>query len=222
AIRQAKGEWILALNPDVLLAPNFVSCLLKGGELDPSIGTVCGKLLRASPTLGIPPERQVDSAGIYFTPTFRHLDRGSNLPDEEQYNQPAFVFGATAAAALYRRGMIENVTVEEEFFDEDFFLYREDADVSWRAQLQGWRCLYLPEAVGYHVRSVFPERRRSLPEAINRLSVQNRFLMRMKNATLSLYLRNFLLVTVWDIGAFFYCLLAERSSLSAFLSVFRY
>jgi len=131
------------------------------------------------------------------------------------------VFGATAAAALYRKSMMEDVSVNGEFFDEDFFVYREDADVSWRAQLLGWRCLYLPDAVGYHVRSVFPERRNTLPPEINRRCVQNRFLMRIKNATFSLYLRHFLPVTLRDFGVLFYCLLTERSSLAAFFSVGR-
>ena len=221
AIRQTAGEWVLALNPDVRLTPDFISCLLDGRNLDPDIGTVCGKLLRASPSLDIPAEARLDSAGIYFTPTFRHLDRGSNLPDSPEYNRPALVFGATAAAALYRKSMIEDISVGGEFFDEDFFLYREDADVSWRAQLLGWRCLYIPEAAGYHVRTVFPGRRRSLPAEINRQCVQNRFLMRIKNATLSLYLRHFLPVTVWDIGVVLYCLFAERTSLGAFSSVIR-
>ena len=180
AIRQTAGEWVLALNPDVRLMPNFISCLLEGTTLAADIGTVCGKLLRATPSLDIPKEARVDSAGIYFTPTFRHLDRGSNQPDSPAYSQPALVFGATAAAALYRKSMIADISVNGEFFDEDFFLYREDADVSWRAQLLGWRCLYLPEAVGYHVRSVFPERRHMLPPEINRHCVRNRFLMRIK------------------------------------------
>ena len=221
AIRQAAGDWILALNPDVMLAPNFVSCLVQGGDIDPRIGTVCGKLLRATPSLEIPDKRLIDSAGIYFTPSFRHFDRGSNLPDGEEYSQPAFVFGSTGAAALYRRQLIEDATIDGEFFDQDFFLYREDADVAWRAQLLGWRCLYLPEAVGYHVRRVFPGRRRSLPDLINRQSVENRFLMRIKNVTLPLYLRNFLPVTVRDIGVVLYCLLAERGSLGAFASLVR-
>ncbi len=220
AIRRASGEWVLALNPDVRLTNNFISRLLDR-KLDADIGTVCGKLIRALPTLEIPSEIRLDSAGIYFTPSFRHLDRGSNLPDREEYNRPALVFGATAAAALYRRKMIEDISVEGEFFDEDFFLYREDADVSWRAQLQGWRCLYLPEAVGYHVRSVFPGCRRALPPLINRQSVQNRFLMRIKNATLPVYVRNFLPVTARDLGVILYCIFAERSSLGAFSSVIR-
>lgn len=216
AMREALGEWILALNPDVLLRPNFVSCLLEAASLDPAVGTVCGKLLRAHPDLSVPDKPQMDSAGIYFTPTFRHFDRGMHQPDRQEYDLPAYVFGATGAAAFYRRSMIEDVSIEGEFFDEDFFFSREDADVSWRAQLLGWKCLYTPRALGYHVRRVFPGVRPHLPEAINRHSVKNRFLMRIKNSSLGLYFRNWLPVTIRDLGIAAYCLVRERASLRAF------
>ena len=221
AIREARGAWILALNPDVLLRPDFISCLMETAAQDAGVGTVCGKLRRALPDLGIPDSPEMDSAGIYFTPTFRHFDRGMHQPDEGQYDAPAYVFGATGAAALYRREMIEDISIEGEFFDEDFFFSREDADVSWRAQLLGWSCLYTPRAVGYHVRRVFPGVRRLLPEHINRHSVKNRFLMRMKNATAPLYLRNLVPVTVRDLGILGYCLLRERSSLEGFTYLVR-
>jgi GT2 family glycosyltransferase len=68
-------------------------------------------------------------------------------------------------------------------------VYREDADVAWRAQLLGWRCIYTPHARGYHVRNVLPGNRRALPPVINMHSVKNRFLMRMKNITGDLYRR---------------------------------
>ncbi|MBI3935304.1 MAG: glycosyltransferase family 2 protein [Acidobacteria bacterium] len=216
AMREACGEWILALNPDVLLKPNFVSCLMQAGSQDTAVGTVCGKLLRALPDLAIPENPEMDSAGIYFTPTFRHFDRGMHQPDRKEYDIPAYVFGATGAAAFYRRKMIQDVMIEGEFFDEDFFFSREDADLSWRAQLLGWKCLYAPSAVGYHVRRVFPGVRQYLPDAINRHSVKNRFLMRMKNSSFALYLRHWLPVTVRDLGIAAYCLVRERASLSAF------
>ena len=79
--------------------------------------------------------------------------------------------------------MIDDIAVDGEFFDSDFFVYREDADVAWRAQLMGWRCIYTPHARGYHVRKVLPGNRRALPPVINMHSVKNRFLMRMKNMT---------------------------------------
>ena len=76
----------------------------------------------------------------------RHLDRGSQEVDNGHYLKNEYVFGATAAAALYRREMIDDISIDGEFFDPDFFVYREDADVAWRAQLLGWRCIYTPHA----------------------------------------------------------------------------
>jgi hypothetical protein len=83
--------------------------------------------------------------------------------------------------------MIEDIAVGGEFFDSDFFTYREDADVAWRAQLLGWKCLYDPTACGYHVRKLRPGMRRQLAPEINMHSVKNRFLMRIKNITPKLY-----------------------------------
>ena len=93
----------------------------------------------------------------------RHFDRGWRQPDERQFDHAEYVFGATAAAALYRRDMIEDISIQGEFYDPDFFIYREDADVAWRAQLMGWKCMYAPYARGYHVRKVLPGNRRALP-----------------------------------------------------------
>lgn len=216
AIALAEGDWVLTLNPDVLLMPNFVSALVEAGQIDPKVGTVCGKLLTIRPTFDLPEKQLVDSTGIYFTPMLRHLDRGSQEVDNGHYLNFEYVFGATAAAALYRRAMIEDVSILDEFFDPDFFVYREDADVAWRAQLMGWRCLYTPMARGYHVRAVLPGNRRALPAAINMHSVKNRFLMRIKNMTGHLYWRNWVSITARDIVVVGACLVHEHTSLKAF------
>lgn len=216
AIRMSRGEYILALNPDVLLMPGFIMNLVQTAKQDPRAGTVCGKLLALSAHFEIPDTPLIDSTGIYFTPTLRHLDRGSQEVDEGHYTEPEYVFGATAAAALYRRRMIDDISIDGEFFDEDFFVYREDADVAWRAQLMGWRCLYTPYALGYHVRTVTPGNRRALPAVINMHSVKNRFLMRIKNMTPGLYKRNFWSVLGRDIVVVGACLLHEHTSLKAF------
>ncbi len=216
AVALSRGDWVLALNPDVLLMPNFITALVDAGRVDRKVGSVCGKLLALTPTFEIPEQARVDSTGIYFTPTLRHLDRGSQEIDNGHYLNMEYVFGATAAAALYRREMIEDVLIDGEFFDPDFFVYREDADVAWRAQLLGWRCLYTPRARGYHVRNVLPGNRRALPPIINMHSVKNRFLMRIKNITPNLYLRNWLSITGRDLLVVGCCLLREQTSLKAF------
>jgi len=212
----AGAEWIFTLNPDVLLLPDFVAELMKVAGHSPEVGTLCGKLLMMDASFQIPDQRVVDSTGIYFTPMLRHHDRGCLENDNGHYCDYEYVFGATAAAACYRMKMIEDISVDGEFFDSEFFTYREDADVAWRAQLMGWKCVYVPTAFGYHVRKVRPGMRRFLPPEINMHSVKNRFLMRLKNITTGVYLRNALPITIRDLGILAYCLLVERSSLKAF------
>src|SRR5579864_2960612 len=210
AIGLCSGEWVLTLNPDVLLLPSFIQALVDAGNIDRKIGTVCGKLLTMTATFDIPAKPVVDSTGIYFNPMLRHLDRGSQEVDNGHYLQYEYVFGATAAAALYRREMIEDIALDGEFFDSDFFVYREDADVAWRAQLMGWRCVYAPYARGYHVRKALPGNRRALPAFINMHSVKNRFLLRMKNMTWDLYRRNWFSITIRDMVVVSCCLLDPR------------
>lgn len=181
AIRETRCRWVLTLNPDLVLAPSFIAELVARTGRDPRVGTLCGKLLRLGAD-GVPVSPPVvDSTGIVFTRDFRHLDRGCGALDRGEWDREEKVFGASGAAALYRREMIDDVMIDGQFFDEEFFAYREDADVAWRAQLFGWDCLYVPSAVGYHVRRVFPWNRAALPKALARHSVKNRFLMRIKN-----------------------------------------
>src|SRR5437763_7797115 len=215
AIAISSGDWVLTLNPDVLLLPNFIEALVDAGQINPKVGTVCGKLLAMTATFDIPAKPLVDSTGIYFNPMLRHLDRGSQEIDNGHYLKHEYVFGATAAAALYRREMIDNISLDGEFFDSDFFVYREDADVAWRAQLMGWPRIYAPVARGCHVRNVLPGNRRALPPEINMHSGKSRFLMRVKNISGDLYLKNWFSITVRDLAVVGCCLLWEHSSLRA-------
>jgi GT2 family glycosyltransferase len=221
AIAASRGEWVMTLNPDVLLLPGFIQALVDAGNIDPRIGTVCGKLLTIKSSFDLPDRPLVDSTGIYFTPMLRHLDRGSQEVDNGHYLRNEYVFGATAAAALYRREMIDDISDDGEFFDTDFFVYREDADVAWRAQLLGWTCLYTPQARGYHVRKVLPGNRRELSAAINMHSVKNRFLMRMKNITGPLYRKHWMSITGRDLVVVGCCLIREQSSLRGLWYVLR-
>ncbi len=213
AIAESRGEWVLVLNPDVVLAPKFISALIAGLDTrnDSAIGMACGRLVSTVPG-------RLDSTGMYFTPQLRHFDRDGRQEDRGQHMQPEYVFGSTGAAALYSRAMIDAISIPAshgapEFFDHDFFAYREDADLAWRAQLMGWNCLYVPTAVGSHVRTCTPENRRQMAPAVNMHSVKNRFLMRIKNIGAGLYLRHLVSITARDLSAIAYCLLRERTSL---------
>ena len=200
----ARGESVLLVNPDAFLereyVANCVAALDRAGE---TFGMATGKLYRANEP-GV-----VDTMGIRMTRTGRHLDIQSDVTNNE-------VFGVSGAAAMYRRAFIDDVSIDGQFLDEDFHTYREDADVAWRGRLFGWRALYVPEAVGYHVRTVTPERRRALPPSINMHSVKNRFMLRLKNEGAYLALRNAPFELARDLVVVAAALTVERSSLPAF------
>jgi len=221
AMSHAHADWFLVLNPDVRVTKNFVRILVAAGEAEESRGSVCGKLLGMSADLTIPDKPIFDSTGIYFTSNLRHFDRGSQVADTGQYERGEYVFGATGAACLYRRKMMDDISLNGEHFDNDFFAYREDADLAWRAQLYGWKCWYTPEAAAYHVRHVLPDKRSAMPALINMHSVKNRWLMRIKNVTADLYARHFVAITVRDCLVVAGCLLREQSSLRGFAIVGR-
>ena len=77
----APRAWVLTLNPDVLLEPDFIRNLVEAGESDSGAGAVCGKLLSIGPGFEPLPEPRIDSTGIFFTPAMRHFDRGWHEPD---------------------------------------------------------------------------------------------------------------------------------------------
>ncbi len=221
AIHDSAADYVLVLNPDVVLEPSFIDVMIRALDADQTAGSASGKLWRWEAGTVEPaeaPARQgaaaiLDTTGIYLTPNQRHFDRGSGERDIGQYETCEYVFGASGAAAFYRRDMLDSVRAGSEYFDEAFFAYREDADLAWRAQWMGWRCLYVPEACGYHARQVLPERRPRLPAAINMHSFKNRFLLRLKNMDAGTYARFFLQITLRDAGALLYVLTRERSSL---------
>ncbi len=213
--REYPAPYVLFLNPDTVLEPRFVEEL--AGVLDDraDAGSATGKLLRMD-------GRTIDSTGIVMTRNQRHLDRGAGEVDTGQHDAPGEVFGVSGAAALYRYACLEAVGVDGMFFDEDFFAYREDADLAWRCRLMGWRSFYVPAAVARHRRRVTPERRSSLPKTINRHAVKNRFLLRMNNLTPGLYRRLFWDITARDLAVVGYVLLKEWSSIPGLWYVFRH
>src|SRR2546430_5993488 len=117
---------------------------------------------------------------------------------------------------------LENVSINGQYFDEDFFAYREDADLAWRCRLLGWNSIYVPAAVAKHRRRVTPERRSELPKAINYHSVKNRFLLRLNNMTAQLYRRDFWPITKRDLVVIGFVLLREWSSLPAVFYIVRH
>jgi GT2 family glycosyltransferase len=207
--RRFPSDYVLFLNPDTVLHPAFIGELVSALDARPDAASASGKLIRLDGTT-------IDSTGIIMTRQQRHLDRGADELDTGQFDEPGDIFGPSAAAALYRYRALDDVAINGQYFDEDFFAYREDADLAWRCRLLGWNSIYVPAAVAQHRRRVTPERRGKLPKEINRHSVKNRFLLRINNITKDLYRRDFWQITQRDLAVIGYVLIREWSSIPAF------
>ena len=223
-IAATEAAWVLLLNPDCAPRPDFVSRLLGALHSRPEserVGAITGKLLRASgPQLE--PEPILDAAGMLVTCSGRHFDRGAGEPDIGTFDKPAWVFGGTGAATLFRREALADIAYPDgEVFASSFFAYREDAELAWRLQWRAWSCLYVPTAVAAHRRHFRPEGGRRGHASINRYSVRNRFLLRMHCADPGWHLWClpwWLLRDLMVVGA---CLTVERASLPALADVWR-
>lgn len=141
--RLARGTWLALLNADAYPEADWLENLIAAAEDNPQFTFFSSRQIQADTP------RLLDGAGDTY--------HASGLAWRQHYNRPVNeyglyaeeVFGACAAAALYRRDDFLAVGG----FDETFFSYFEDVDLSFRLRLMGGRCLYVPNAVVHHVGS---------------------------------------------------------------------
>jgi GT2 family glycosyltransferase len=214
-IEASGGRYVLALNPDCRLEPDFAAVLAVRLDARTDVGSASGRIFRGEgPELR--PTSRLDSTGIVFHASGRHFDRGSEEEAEGRYLREEEINGTTGAAGFYRREALETAKISTGYFDSDFFLYREDADLAWRLRNLGWKCLYVPGAVASHRRHNLPSRRRRMSPLANYHSVKNRFLLRINNQSGGEFLTTLVPAIARDVVVLGACLTVERSSLPAF------
>ena len=208
-IRLAKSEFVMVLNPDIILEPDYIEKCVRQMREDKKIGAITGKLYRYD----FEKEKKtkvIDTVGLYSFRNRRIIDEGQGVEDEGQFNVAKEVFGVSGACPMYRKEALIDCRVPvgagDEYFDEDFFMYKEDVDLSWRMRLFGWKCFYLPTAVGYHGRGTGVLKRFTHLEVLKNRSKLSRFqkyysyknqrLMQAKNELCGGFFRNFFPI-VW-------------------------
>lgn len=209
-IALSASDYIMVLNPDVTLQNDYVKNIINEMEQDENIGSATGKLYRDVDHCII------DSTGVIIKKNRRAFDRGSGEIDRGQFDQLQDLFGVSGAAAVYRREMIRDISVDGQFFDETFFAYKEDVDVSWRAQLLGWKSLFVPSAIAEHSRGWQEEKKRSdIPVFIRQKSYINRYFCMLKNDVISHFTLHFPIIFLYEVLSLTYAALKERETLSA-------
>lgn len=139
-IRAARGEIIALLNNDTEADPHWVAELVRALAQHPDAGSAASKMLLFDR------RDTFHSAGDSFRTDGLPANRGVWQHDAGQFDREEYVFSGCGGAVAYRREMLEQIGL----LDELFFFSCEDVDLAWRAQLAGWRCIYVPTAVVYH------------------------------------------------------------------------
>ena len=262
AIRECQGDFILCLNSDAILTPNYLEQALKPFD-DKKVGAVQGKLLRydfKKNEIKKDLENKkniIDTIGLAMLKNRRIIAQAQGEPDEGQYEKEKEIFGADGAVPIYRRAALEDVRLPMislskkknppqspftkgekfvppfakgargifEFFDEDFFLYKEDVDLAWRLRLYGWKTIYQPKAVAYHGRGAgdsaaktygkIIEERRKISERAKYYSFKNQRLMQIKNEIPLLLLIDLPYFLFKEIGSWIYVIIFEHYTIKA-------
>ena len=136
----SSGEFVGLLNNDTQVTPEWAVQAVSGFTHHERVGSVASKMLLFED------RQRIHTAGDLFSVSGCAINRGVWQLDEGQYDQVEHVFSACGGAAIYRRDMLLDVGL----LDNDFYFSYEDVDLGWRAQLRGWSCLYIPQAIVYH------------------------------------------------------------------------
>ncbi|MEW6610831.1 MAG: glycosyltransferase family 2 protein [Patescibacteria group bacterium] len=228
AIQFSDSEYVLTLNPDIILHEWYITRLVDALESDPDAASATGKLLRAQ---GIPGEltsktfsRALDSTGILYDRRRWFRDRGAGEDDHAQYNTAGEIFGVSGAAALYRREALDEVAYRKqeniEYFDELFHSYKEDVDLSWRLQRWGWHARYVPTARAYHYRRVgatgtdvgaFIREHASRSSRTAFLSYRNHLYLLIKNERWKKHWKDWPWLFIWEFAKMGYLLVTRPS-----------
>jgi len=224
AVHWTRSDYVLMLNQDIILEPDYLAKLVLFMDNHLQAGSATGKLRQWH---NKQKTNYIDTVGLAIYKNHRVVDLGSGEMDKGQYDTEEQVFGVSGAAPIFRRQALEDVAMNGQFFDEDFFSYKEDVDLAYRLRWRGWQAWKMPSAIGYHDRSVAGAARKMTNNQIamarkqkskfaNFHSYRNHWYMLIKNAP-----RIGLRIYFYELKKFLYIFFAEQSSLKALAEVMR-
>jgi GT2 family glycosyltransferase len=132
-----KYDCVALLNNDTIADKNWLKNLVESCE-SKEVGICTGLLLHSD-------GKTIDSTGDWYSTWGLPFPRNRN-DKTDKAPKSEFVFSASGGASLYKTEMLRVIGI----FDDDFFAYYEDVDISFRAQLAGWKVAYNSKAIAYH------------------------------------------------------------------------
>jgi len=238
-IRESRGDFVCCLNQDAVLDKDFIQNAVQELVKDNKIGALQGKLLRwniGNLSLGQSMADYrvsyiIDTTGLIFLKNRRIVNRGQGEIEQGQFEKKEEVFGADGAAPVYRRQALVDVGINDEYFDEDFFCYKEDVDLAWRLRLAGWKTIYQPACLAWHARTSgesvalsyfgIVRERLKINKFSKYLAFKNQRLMQIKNEQMGLLIKHLPWFMPKEIASWFYVLLLEKYTWRAIKDLFK-
>jgi GT2 family glycosyltransferase len=214
-----EGDAVLLLNADCVLDAGFLAAA-RPRLAQRDVGSVAPRLIRATGMRAEDRLDRLDAVGMVIDRRRKNTLVGHDEP-AAGYREAAEVFGGDGACVLYRREVLDACAVGGEVFDEDLALWASDVDLAWRARLLGWRCMYEPRAVAWHMRFYSPTTRDGLPERHRRLQFRNRLLMMAKNDAWADVRGDLPRIALYELLALGHVVLRERHLLRAYGAALR-
>ncbi len=225
-IKNSCGEYILCLNPDVILEPSYIAHCLALFTKNKEIGAVTGKLFKFKilDAATIDKTNIIDSCGLKISRSHHVVEWGGGEIDNKNFISAKKVFGVSGAAPMFRRSALDQLfSFSGTFFDPDFFCYKEDLDLSFRLWHAGYECWFSPTAIGYHHRwgtgtqkdetaKNMLNRRQNRSSFVNFLSYRNHLYFLLKNEFLINIFWYFPFIFLYEFSKMLFAMFVDKNA----------
>lgn len=229
-IERAQGDFILCLNHDVILKPDYIEKLALYMDEHPYVGSASGAIYKWDFKRKKSLTDMVDTLGFRVNRSRKIVDADVFYDDADQ-DGGVEVFGVSAAVAMYRREAVDQlIAVSGHFFDPDFIAYKEDIDVAYRLRHLGFRSFVVKDAIAFHDRwetgsgkKGFKKLKtsRKQKQFVNELSYKNHLILLFKNEFYSQLFIDGFFILFFEVSKFFYLLIFETRTLKGLFSFFK-
>lgn len=227
-IHWTDGDYILIMNQDVVLDSDFLELAVKFLDCHPRVAVLQGKIMQWE-FVGNRKKDIIDNIGVAIHKNLSFTNRLEGEASPKQESSAEAVFAFSGSCVLLRRSALKQIVYQQEFFDELFFMYKEDIDLSWRLRQAGWDIVYLPTAVAYHARTIrrigkntnreIAANRYNKNHFFNYLSYRNHLYLLLKNLSLKTFLQYFFPIIWYELKKLLFVILTEPKTLKAYYEV---
>jgi len=222
-----KAEYFLALNPDMIMEPDSIKKLIAALDLSRDVSALSPKIYYWD-FLNKKKTKLIDSLGLIVRPGLRFYDLGQGNYDQGQFDGLSII-GPSGAAGLFRLSALDKISFvaesgRKQYFDERFFMYKEDCDLAYRLSLANFKSKLVPDSIFYHNRTSGSGRQNVVNKLWDRLgksrqvriwSLENQNILYAKYWKKENFV-NKLLIIFWFTGSFIFSLILEQFNLKTY------